>query len=303
MGGFPGRENRMREKSALSNGARGFVVMLALQLAISPAIAADPQIRAPTEEEMQTLSARELADMLFGASGAEIRTVQRPIPVEQRGEHDLPSLTFATAPRASRFEGLCVATIFYVEFLSDAVRRQQPGLTSNGVYNLQVDERFKIIGDPARYDPDQDQKCAQSGPVLAREPENYFFRGRYDVHRLEDFDASFVAKALSLVKALGPASNIPITCKGVSGARFSQCATPISLLAGLPLDRLQYVDVELCSNELAARCISAQFPGPSGRPDEYMLIKIATDVGRSELVDIQDSHIGVRGVEIFLTKN
>ena len=278
-------------------------------VAIVPSAAQPPQLRFPTEAEAQTLSVRELADRMFGASGAKIVAMQRPVPPKAPSEATSWFLLFATAPKASSYAGICEAQVFFIEFLRpEALSRLHPGAQAATPNAFDITNRYKIVGDPMGgwvngTDSDLESKCGRAGavipPVVGHDLGNHFFWAGYDGHDVKDWEASFAAKALNLAKA--PGRDVKISCADSSKPNVSICGNHDQVLARLPLGFIQYVAIRSCADLPGTRCVTAQFPLEPDRANDKdaLLVTVSTNVLNPRV----ENQVRIREIEIVVFRN
>lgn len=182
--------------------------MVLLTLSAPPALAQATSAPTITRDRAMTLSPDELAQLVLGQIGSQVRAVTRPNFAPGSGmrmDSALQGLTFATAPRPTRTAGLCVADRIDVSFEHDGANESATAVRPREIRAAQV---YKVIGEIAPLaeveetrQAEEIRRCAQAGPVIEA---NYNDRGRAHFFHFAGSDNPFTA-LLVLQRVIGEA--------------------------------------------------------------------------------------------------
>jgi hypothetical protein len=178
------------------------------------------------------------------------------------------------------------------------------------VDGLTTGKAFKIVGNPADLARGRDddwnaleRRCARAGPVLRpsedQPGEDFFFGGFSERHDLKAVEVSFAARSLALAITSSPRDASPLSCvEDPAEPAGNLCGDPRTILAGLDLGRLRYLEVKPCADRPATRCAEAWFDRGGGRgswEQRILSLKIATD---TLVIDPPPDRIAIRSVTI-----
>jgi hypothetical protein len=284
--------------------------LVAAMLAVQPAGA-----QTLTIAEARTLPAEEVAQRILGAVGTLYTEVERPgSRAGLLAPGDLPigltSLRLASAPRLSRFDGLCEANVVYVSF--QTVRRaseEDPDpparvrvMRTAMLYRIADPTGPDAAGTAAGDRPGADQ-CDASGPVLAGDARTrrYFGGTAFGVSAFEPHHAAFAARALAQARSGVRAGSVRTDCRLDPGFGPGElCADPARLVDGLDTGPARSFDVDWCERARArARlCVTAHFrmPYSTSHSADEVTILIETD---ATAIDPWAQAIGIRSVIVF----
>lgn len=251
---------------------------VALPFALLAASAFPPTVNATpttfTVREARSAPVTTLAERALGAAGRLIREASRPLAEPFPGQpFGLRMLEFATAPRASRSPGLCVADLVFISFSPAPGAREGDPDPPSVITGLSTGKAYRIVGDPssssAEWTDDDTRRLnalceGSTGRVLWQPAESRtgFFNGSNGSGGFWETHAAVAAQALHETSRRAR-SNAPleIICAPDVGVQDDRlCANPRALLAAIDPQNLGYVQFDSCRFHREMRCINLSFP-------------------------------------------
>jgi hypothetical protein len=264
-----------------------------------------------TLREAQSLSPSQLSERfseLRGRSFNEAHAYSLPLFGNR-----LAGVELASAPRASRYPGLCEADAAGFGFISEMPAPGGPEDPPSHVTSQYSERVYKVVGDTAPRPQTRTRSyrralvdlCRRSGPVLAPpdrgSPAGFFVHASFDTFGFsEPVHAWFAAHALQMAIRGAQSGHSPtVACtEDPSGPDDRICADSRRILATLSLSAMIGLGAEPCERPARSYCAIASFQRgddahrllnvsietdarePSGPPREFVITRVSI-AGRS----------------------